>query len=157
MNVLAYHITWGTYGTRLHGDPRGTVDRANNEHGEPIVGRDAERQKREKDFMKYPPICLTREQCIYGQDTIPGICERGHWTLHTCACAPDHVHVVLTSPFDPKTIRALLKRWLGQSLREKWEIPEDQTWWAEDGSIKWISNESYFGNAVDYVRRQRMT
>src|SRR5438045_3914517 len=26
MNLLAYHITWGTYGTRLHGDPRKTVD-----------------------------------------------------------------------------------------------------------------------------------
>jgi hypothetical protein len=27
---LAYHITWGTYGTRLHGDERGTVDRSAN-------------------------------------------------------------------------------------------------------------------------------
>ncbi|MCH8164939.1 MAG: hypothetical protein IH889_04955 [Planctomycetes bacterium] len=27
---LAYHITFGTYGTRLHGDPRGTVDRTLN-------------------------------------------------------------------------------------------------------------------------------
>ena len=26
---------WGTYGTRLHGDARGTVDREHNEYGTP--------------------------------------------------------------------------------------------------------------------------
>jgi hypothetical protein len=39
---LAYHITFGTYGTRLHGDERGTVERAHNVYGEPIVGMDAD-------------------------------------------------------------------------------------------------------------------
>ncbi len=40
MRPLAYHITWGTYGTRLHEDSRGTVDRENNSFGTPIVGPD---------------------------------------------------------------------------------------------------------------------
>src|SRR5688572_26695020 len=39
-NALAYHITWGTYGMRLHGDPRGTVDRDHNALGSPIIRRD---------------------------------------------------------------------------------------------------------------------
>jgi hypothetical protein len=38
MRPLAYHITWGTYGTRLHGDKRGTVDRENNAFGTPVLG-----------------------------------------------------------------------------------------------------------------------
>ena len=33
---LAYHITFGTYGTRLHGNERGSVDRAHNAPGEPF-------------------------------------------------------------------------------------------------------------------------
>jgi hypothetical protein len=37
---IAYHITFGTYGTRLHGDPRGTVDRSMNRPGDPIIGAD---------------------------------------------------------------------------------------------------------------------
>ena len=40
MTVLAFHITWGTYGTRLHGDPRGTVDRNHNHFGDPVLGYD---------------------------------------------------------------------------------------------------------------------
>src|SRR5688500_18791040 len=43
MNLLAYHITWGTYGTRLHGDPRKTVDRLHNQYGDPVLGYDEHR------------------------------------------------------------------------------------------------------------------
>ena len=41
--ALARHITWGTYGQRLHGDARGTVDREHNEYGRPVLGSDPER------------------------------------------------------------------------------------------------------------------
>ncbi|NLG42978.1 MAG: hypothetical protein GX547_07015 [Phycisphaerae bacterium] len=36
---LAYHITFGTYGMRLHGDERETVHRRRNQFGEPFVER----------------------------------------------------------------------------------------------------------------------
>jgi len=51
----------------------------------------------------------------------------------------------------------LIKRWLGQELSEKWTLPQGATWWAEDGSIRWLFEERYFGNAIDYVARQRTT
>jgi hypothetical protein len=38
MQLLAFHLTWATYGTRLHGDARNTVDRQHNQYGEPVVG-----------------------------------------------------------------------------------------------------------------------
>ena len=87
---------------------------------------------------------------------IPEICARGHWTYHTCAAAPDHVHVVLSSTFDPQVIRKLLKRWLGQELSKTWPLQKDQSWWAEDGSTKWIFDDKYLHNAVGYVSRQRI-
>ncbi|HZL38430.1 MAG TPA: hypothetical protein VFC78_24160 [Tepidisphaeraceae bacterium] len=154
--VLAYLITWGTYGTRLHGDKRGTVDRANNEYGQPILRSDPQRLQEERDRLKFPPIVLTAQQCGFAEDAIPSICEQGRWSLHARAAAPDHVHVVLTSPFDPTTIRRLLKRWLGQSLSGKWPLADARTWWAEGGSIKWIHDEDYLHNAIRYVERQRI-
>jgi REP element-mobilizing transposase RayT len=118
---LGYFLSWGTYGTRLHGDPRGTVDRSSTDRGDPVLG----------------------------------ICERGLWKYHTCAAAPDHVHVILTSEHEPKTIRRILKRWLGQSMSERWPLAEGATWWAECGSIKWLIDAPYFANATGYVTRQR--
>src|SRR5262245_61537054 len=116
MLVIAFHITWGTYGTRLHGDPRGTVDRAHNEFGSPVLGFDEHRWEQEKANLKFSPVIFTHEQMIFIEQTIPTICERGGWELITCAAGPDHVHNILKSDQDPETIRRLLKRWLGQEL-----------------------------------------
>ena len=124
MKVIAYHITWGTYGTRLHGDPRGTVDREHNQRDSPILGFDEHRWEREKERLKFPPVCLTEEQRILAEFLIPKVCERGYWTYRRCAVGSDHVHVILTSPNDPETIRRLLKRWLGQELSCRYPLPD---------------------------------
>src|SRR5688572_27726382 len=154
MNRLALHITWGTYGTRLHGDPRGTVDRYNNEHGEPVLGYDEHRWEKEKANLRFLPVVLTRPQMIFVEAQLPLICERGRWTHIVGAAGPDHVHEILDSPLDPETIRKLMKRWLGQAMSERWPLPDGATWWAECGSIKWIDNERHFANATRYVRDQ---
>ena len=151
---FGYFLSWGTYGTRLHGDARGTVDRARAQHTDPVLGPDEERWEYEKGMMKFPPVILTREQRLFAESTIPQLCERGFWTHHTCAVAPDHVHVILTSEQEPKTIRRILKRWLGQALSERWPLADNATWWAECGSIKWLLDQSYFDNASRYVARQ---
>src|SRR5215213_5254064 len=152
---LAYHITWGTYGTRLHGDARGTVDREHNEFGTPVLGPDSERQREERGRLKFPPITLERDERLSIEATLPSICERGQWTYVEGAAGPDHVHVILSSPFNPETIRILLKRWIGQALSKLRPLPDGATWWAEDGSIRWIDNARYYENAVRYVHCQR--
>jgi hypothetical protein len=157
MNVLAYHITWGTYGTRLHGDPRGTVDRQHNEFGTPVLGYDEHRWEREKENLNFDPVVFTRDEMRLVESLIPGICERGHWIYRTCAAGPDHVHVILASEHNPETIRRLLKRWLSQELSSRKPLPDGAVWWAECGSIKWIDSERYLKNATKYVTDQRAT
>jgi len=159
MRAIAFHITWGTYGTRLHGDPRGTVLRAQNTPGTPILEHDPKLWDDSKARLRYPPVRLTREQMVFIEATIPDLCGRGFWTLHACAAGPDHVHVVLATQHDPDTARRLLKRWLGQAMSEQWDLGDgpDRTWWAEGGSTKPICDEVYLENAVRYVLRQRAT
>jgi REP element-mobilizing transposase RayT len=161
MLLLAYHITWGTYGTRLHGDPRKTVDRQHNQYGEEVLGFDEHCWEREKSLLKFPPVTFTPPQMILIESLIPEICTRGGWIHRICVAGPDHVHTILTSSNDPKTIRSLLKRWLGQSLSERLNRPrpKDATWWAECGSTRWIFQEDgpYYEDAFAYVQRQRAT
>jgi hypothetical protein len=109
-------------------------------------------------------VILTRPRMILIESLLPEICARGGWTHRTGAAGPDHVHEILTSPHDPKTIRRLLKRWLGQELTARVNgepgCPQPgATWWAECGSIRWIFEEDgeYFDNAMGYVTRQRAT
>jgi REP element-mobilizing transposase RayT len=157
VKALAYHITWGTYGTRPHGDPRGTVNRADSKHRSPILGYDEHLWEEQKSNLLFPPVRFTRKQRIEVERIVPEVCERGYWKYHVCAAGPDHVHVILTSQNNPETIRRLLKRWIGQQLHESFPLPKDATFWSECGSIRWIGNQAYFDRAIDYVRRQRAT
>jgi REP element-mobilizing transposase RayT len=152
---LAYHITFGTYGTRLHGDARGTVDRTMNQPGDPIIGSDPALWKHEHNRMNFPPVELDAEKMSYAQSLVPAICERGKWKYHTCAAGPDHVHIVLTTKSDGQAVRKWVKRWLGEGMSLRWPLPEGATWWAEGGSVKWIWKQDYFENVYGYVHRQR--
>lgn len=81
------HITFGTYATRLHNDPRPTVDRRHNIVGTLSPPPDPARQQK----PSVPPLYLTRAQCEHIEKTIPQLCPRGGWTFITCA-APYETH-----------------------------------------------------------------
>jgi REP element-mobilizing transposase RayT len=154
---LAYHITFGTYGTRLHGDARGTVDRSQNNPGDPIIGRDDAWCRLERNLLRFDPVLLERDQRIHAEASIPDVCHRGEWHLHVAAAKPDHVHVLLTADVEGKAVRRWFKAWLGKAMNKRWPRPAGATWWAECGSIKWIWKRDYFDNVFDYITRQRTT
>jgi len=111
-----WHITFGTYATRLHDDDRPTVDRRHNQPDTPFPDADPDRQRPPGDR----PIRLTRPQRMHVETMVAPICELGKWHLRTASAAieGDHVHVLLEAApsIDPKRIRRWLKRWLGESL-----------------------------------------
>ncbi len=153
----AWHITFGTYGTRLHGDPRPTVDRDKNEYGTPFQTKDTDLQRAMEESLAHPPVRLTQEQRELIEHSLPEICERGGWTLRAIAAAEDHVHIVLDikKEIHGERVRRLLKRWLTEALDTHWPRDEGTRWWATQGSNKAIKDASYLRNAVAYVERQR--
>jgi REP element-mobilizing transposase RayT len=162
MGLTPWHITFGTYGTRLHGDERPTVDRDHNTYGRPFLGANERRERFERDLLVARPVYLTRPLQRFIESVIPSICERGGWKFVACAAGPDHVHVVLAA--DPerhgKDVRRWLKRWLGEALDLECPARAGEArpgWWAEGGSTKAIHDRAYLGNAIRYVRGQRAT
>jgi len=154
---LAYHITFGTYGTRLHGDPRGTVDRRRNRPGDPIVGPNEAWRRMEAGRESHPPIVLSAAQRVYAERAVLSICRRGRWTCEQVACRADHVHVLLSTGRDGKVVRRWLKRWLGEAMSARWPVPVGQSWWAKGGSVKWVWDAGYLERVAQYVRSQRTT
>jgi hypothetical protein len=152
---IAYHITVGTYGTRLHGDDRGTVDRRQNEPGDPIIGRCKDWSRMERRVMRFEPVLLTPEQRVFIEQKLLDICERGGWTFHIAAARVEHYHVMLSSSNDGEIIRRILKRWLSQTLSEMWPMERGRAWWAECGSVKWVWKDWYLDNLYRYIDEQR--
>jgi len=152
---LAYHITFGTYGTRLHGDNRGTVCRKINDFRDDIIGEDRDWEWAEQTMLRFPPRVLTTHQRNLIESSAPAICARGGWELVAIAAAPDHVHTILKANVDGEQIRKWLKRWLSEALTAKWPLEPEQVWWAECGSVKWVWTTDYYEKVVNYVKRQR--
>ena len=50
-----WHITWGTYASRLHGGYRPTVDKQHNQRGEPFLPRDEPRERDTLATLNFPP------------------------------------------------------------------------------------------------------
>lgn len=96
---------------------------------------------------------LNLEQRLYAEAAVPNVCVRGGWSLHITACQADHVHTLLSAQAPGKAVRKWLKRWLGESLSERWPTAPGQTWWAEGGSVKWVWDQEYFKRSSNTFRR----
>lgn len=158
-HLTAWHITFGTYGARLHGDSRPTVHRSRNQLGQAFEPEDQSRRSSLKSHLVGGSVRFTVEQLAFVEESLPAICERGGWTLHACAASVDHVHVVVGAPADVhgERVQQWMKRWLSEALNKQWPESPHPRWWTKGGSNKAIKDEAYFKNAIAYVVRQRAT
>ena len=94
---LAFLLTWPTYGTRLHGDPRGSVDDSQNEPETPALPPNERRVEWERSLMVGPSFLLSvPAQRIVGS-VIQAHCVRRNWSLHAFAVRSNHAHVVVAN------------------------------------------------------------
>ncbi|HBS29870.1 MAG TPA: hypothetical protein DEB06_10585, partial [Phycisphaerales bacterium] len=153
-----WHITIGTYGARLHGDARPTVDRRHNRRNEPYIGANPARAQAERRRMRSEVVMLCLEQRGRIEAAMRAVCERGGWGLHAVAAAPDHVHVVVqaTEAARGDRVRQWMKRWLSEELWRKWPVASGgpEQWWAEGGSVKPVLSERYLDEVTRSVREQ---
>ena len=154
-----WHITFGTYGARLHGAIAPTVDKRHNELGTEFLPKNTLRVVSECERMKHSQRYLSLEQRIFVEAELANICERGGWNYRACAAGADHVHLLCDVVRDVhgEKVRRLVKRWLGQSLSDRWQLPGGATWWAEKGSNIAIKEERYLNNCFAYIFNQRAT
>ena len=158
-NLTTWHITWGTYGARLHGSARPTVDRRKAAIGDRFVQRNEQREQFETNIMVADAVYLSDAQRCFVESAVARLCERGGWTLRTCAAGieGDHVHVLLDAgpEVHGEKIRRLLKRWLTQGMNENFDRPESGRWWAIQGSNRVVDSDAYLNRVFPYVERQR--
>jgi hypothetical protein len=77
--ALAYFITFRTYGTWLHGDKRGSVDRFHNRYGSPRLPPNKLRENYSRSLLKRPPVRLTGKQRKVVEESIWETCKAQKW------------------------------------------------------------------------------
>lgn len=151
--VLAYFLTWSCYGTWLHGDARGSVDRWHNAPGTPRLGIDIAREERSILAMKGDPYNLSTEGRNIVEATIRDHCRIRGWFLHAVNARTTHVHVVANccQKVSPDTAMDQFKAWCTRKLREAGHAEPDQEVWTSRGSKRRITDEESLARVVHYV------
>ena len=147
-----YFLTFRTYGTWLHGDPRGSVDREHREFGAPRIERDDGLLRRRRAFMKNAPFVLDTPAKRQAVDTsIRRTCELRGWDLLALNVRSNHVHVVVGADSPKEKVLADLKAWATRALRESGLAPGDVEVWAHHGSTRVLGSEGAVEAAINYT------
>ena len=149
--ALAYFITFRTYGSWLHGDKRGSVDRFHNRYGTPRLPHNRLRENYERSLLKRPPVRLTRKQRKVVEESIWETCKTRKWIVWARNARTNHVHSVVTADCNSKQARSILKAGATKTLREKGCWKSKATPWADRGSRIRIWSQKELMAAIDYV------
>jgi REP element-mobilizing transposase RayT len=148
---LAYFISFRSYGTWLHGDDRGSIDRLHNHYGESYLPQSDAWERYNRKQRKADPFILGLRERQAVQEAIRETCRIRRWDLQALNVRTNHVHTVVTASCKPELVLNAFKANATRRLRE------DQLWaqpfspWADKGSKRLLWNERSVANAIDYV------
>ena len=148
---LAYLISFRTYGTWLHGDDRGSIDRSHNRYGSPYLAANRNWQAFNKQNLKTKPLILDTRQRKSVKVAIVETCGIRKWSLLASNVRTNHVHVVVTANRLPGRVLNALKANATRQLRADGLWAHCFSPWADKGSTRLLWNEQSVAKAVEYV------
>ena len=148
---MAYLFTFRSYGTWLHGDKRGSVDRFHNQYGAPYFPPNEARQHQTERRLKYPPVVLDSAQRESVSRAIRETCEVRKWFLRASNVRTNHVHAVLSTDVRPELALNALKANATRQLRHDGRWQPSRSPWSDGGSRRYVWTEVGLERAIDYV------
>ena len=149
---LAHLITFRCYGTWLHGDERGSVDRAHNRYRSPYIPVNDPWHKHNSQTLKGKPVSLDAARRQSVEAAVRETCTIRNWFLRAFNVRTNHVHCVV-SIGETKADQALvaLKANATRQMREDGCWNEPHSPWVKKGSKRNLWNERSIERAIDYV------
>ena len=137
------------YGTRLHGDERGSVDRENCAPETAYVSASPPRMKYERLRMKSAPYLWGSEERSVVLDVIQDVCAGSCYVLSAAHVRTNHVHVVVAGDADPEGVMGRIK---GRASFELNRIEgRSSKRWSRHGSTRYLWTDEAVVQAVRYV------
>src|SRR5205085_4656834 len=93
---LAHLITFRCYGTWLHGDERGAVDRFHHRYKALFAPPNERRNKHNRKMLKGAPVLLGPKRRLSVEQSIRATCLIRKWLLHAVSVRTNHVHVFVS-------------------------------------------------------------
>ena len=149
---LGYLITFRAYGTWLHGDERGSVDRFHRTYGTPMLPASVQRANYERRLRKQHPVNLDSRKRALIESGILETCAIRNWSLWAFNIRTNHVHTVVSADCKPERILSALKANATRSMRESGWWRSDRSPWVYRGSKRYLWTEKALNDAIAYVK-----
>ncbi|MFN2502367.1 MAG: transposase [Pyrinomonadaceae bacterium] len=149
---LAVFFTVRCYGTWLHGDERGSVDRNNNVYGTARIAANSNWRKYSETQLLNSPARLNAAERSSVEKAIRETCDKRRWELLALNVRTNHFHLV--AAIGDKNPASALIAFKANATRQ---LREDQLWtsshspWADKGSKRNLWNERSVWEACNYV------
>jgi REP element-mobilizing transposase RayT len=153
---LAVFFSFRCYGTWLHGDDRGSIDRYNNAYRSPKIPGSSNWRKHNEQSLIHEPVTLDAARRRSVNKAIGQTCSKRGWRLLAINVRTNHIHaVVAIGGKRPKDALIALKANATRQLREDGLWVHEHTPWAEKGSKRNLWNERSIWEACNYVNNSQ--
>ena len=151
---LAYFLTWTTYGTWLHGDGRGSVDRSNAAAGLDYHAPNPAWQAASHRRMKAPGVVLSSRQRELVEQAVREHAAHKGWRILALTCRSNHVHLVVTADGTAaERVMTEMKAYATRTLRAEGEATAERLW-TRHGSTRYLRAPASLHAAMRYVETQ---
>jgi len=149
---LAFLITFRCYGTWLHGDERGSVNRFRNQYKSPRLPPEKKWLGTNTQRLKGEIVILDAAQRGCVEAAARETCEIRQWHLHALNVRTNHVHLVVSiGEKKPEIALNAFKANATRKMREAGCWQSERSPWVDKGSKRYLWNERSIALAVDYV------
>ena len=149
---IAYLFTFRCYGTWLHGDERGSVNRFRNQFRTRRLPRVKAWIDKNKGRLKSNPVRLDSRMRRIVEEAISETCTIRRWQVIAINVRTNHVHAVLSiGTKNPSAALNAMKANATRKLRENGLWDSNRSPWSARGSKRYLWNEKSVFHASDYV------
>jgi len=149
--MVVWLFPFTAYGTWLHGDERGSVDRRHNDVGTPTLKPSLSRRRAARLWLVRDPMPFTSSQRRCITLSIRETCTYFDWPLFALNVRTTHVHAVCASEKPPERVMNAMKAYATRRLVSEGLVPPQSKVWSRHGSIRQLGTEQSVRRACEYV------
>ena len=132
---IAFFVSFRTYGTWLHGDERGSINRFNNAYRSPYIEPNADWLKYNQSILKGPPFKLNAAARKVVEAAVRSVCTYRGWPLYALNIRTNHGHTVVANIGQSSaSVLNAFKAYATRDLRSAGLWTYDHSPWADKGS-----------------------
>lgn len=148
---IAYFITFTCYGTRLHGDERGSVDMRHRVYGSDFLLPNPDWVRRDGQALAQAPYEMDAARRSLVLDAIVAVAKHREWKLKAVHVRSNHVHVVAGAREEPERVMNDFKAYAPRALNAAGMDSRDRKRWTRDGSTIYLWEPEQVETAIGYV------